>query len=236
MADEARLPSSKSAANLAMALHIENLTVSRGGRTILTELSLSAEVGEAVLLTGANGAGKTTLLRAIAGLLPIAHGTIRLDGSAAEADEGVAENCHFVGHLNGIKPALTVVENATFWAHYLGGPTDGVPRALEQLRMADLAPIQAGYLSAGQKRRLGLTRLLVAPRPVWLMDEPAVSLDVASQALLADAVNRHLSSGGIVVAATHQPLGFSPAREHRLGRFAATGWHDSGAGGEEGAP
>jgi heme exporter protein A len=227
---------SKSAANLAMALHIENLTVARGGRTILAELSLSAKAGEAVLLTGANGAGKTTLLRAIAGLLPIAHGAIRLDGSAAEAGEGVAERCHFVGHLNGIKPALTVAENATFWARYLGGPPDGVSSALEQLRMADLARIQAAYLSAGQKRRLGLTRLLVAPRPVWLMDEPAVSLDVASQELLADAVNRHLSRGGIVVAATHQPLGFVPSREHRLGRFAVTARLASSTIGEEGAP
>jgi heme exporter protein A len=230
------LPIVQSAADLAMALHIENLTVTRGGRTILGELSLTAEAGEAVLLTGANGAGKTTLLRAIAGLLPIAHGTIRLDGSAAEAGEAVAEHCHFVGHLNGIKPALTVAENATFWARYLGGPADGVTRALEQLRMADLAPIHAGYLSAGQKRRLGLTRLLVARRPVWLMDEPAVSLDATSQELLAGAVNRHLASGGIVVAATHQSLGFSPAREHRLGRFTGTERTASDAFGGEGAP
>lgn len=235
MADGAPLPSSKYAASLAMALHIENLTVSRGGRTILTGLSLSAEAGEAVLLTGANGAGKTTLLRAIAGLLPIVEGAIRLDEGVAEIGEGVGERCHFVGHLNGIKPALTVLENAAFWARYLGGPMDGVLRALEQLRMADLATIQAGYLSAGQKRRLGLTRLLVAPRPVWLMDEPAVSLDVASQALLADAVNRHLASGGIVVAATHQPLGFSPVRELRLGRAAAKERRDASVIGDEGA-
>jgi len=219
-----------------MALHIEKLVVSRGGQTILDGLSLSAEAGEAVLLTGANGAGKTTLLRAIAGLLPIADGTIRLDGVAAETGEVVGEFCHFVGHLNGIKPALTVAENAAFWARYLGGATDAVPHALEQFRMADLAPIQAAYLSAGQKRRLGLTRLLVAPRPVWLMDEPAVSLDMASQALLADAVNRHLANGGIAVAATHQPLGFSPAREHRLGRIAAAARRDSNAFGEKGAP
>ncbi len=234
MADRSPLPASLSAALQAMALRIENLTVSRGGRTILAALSLSAEAGEAVLLTGANGAGKTTLLRAIAGLLPFAEGTIRLDEAKGEAGEEVAEYCHFVGHLNGIKPALTVIENAMFWARYLGGTEESVAGALEQLRMGDLAPIQAGYLSAGQKRRLGLTRLLVAPRPVWLMDEPAVSLDVASQALLADAVNRHLTGGGIVVAATHQPLGFSPAREHRLGPAVAPaerGLDVSGEGG-----
>ncbi len=204
-----------------MALHIYNLTVRRGERTILAGLSLSAEAGEALLLTGANGAGKTTLLRAIAGLLPIAEGGIRLDAAGGEDDARVAESCHFIGHLNGIKPGLTVAENAMFWAGYLGGSREGVTSALEHLRMADLAPIQAAYLSAGQKRRLGLSRLLVAPRPVWLMDEPAVSLDTASQALLAEAVNRHLAQGGIVVAATHQPLGFAPAREHRLGRAQA---------------
>jgi len=201
----------------AMALRIDNLTVRRGERIILNGLSLVAEPGEALLLTGANGAGKTTLLRSIAGLLPAVEGTISLDGVALDASEGVGEHCHFIGHLNGVKPALTVAENAQFWARYLGGHTGEVPQALDRFRMADLALVRAGYLSAGQKRRLGLSRLLVAHKPVWLMDEPAVSLDTASQGLLADAVNRHLSEGGIVIAATHQPLGFAPAREHRLG-------------------
>lgn len=204
----------------AMALRIDNLTVRRGERIILNGLSLVAEPGEALLLTGANGAGKTTLLRSIAGLLPAVDGTISLDGVALDANEGVGERCHFIGHLNGVKPALTVAENAQFWARYLGGHVGDVPSALDRFRMADLALVRAGYLSAGQKRRLGLSRLLVAYKPVWLMDEPAVSLDTASQALLADAVNRHLSEGGIVIAATHQPLGFAPAREHRLGHAA----------------
>ncbi|MGE0514341.1 MAG: heme ABC exporter ATP-binding protein CcmA, partial [Hyphomicrobiaceae bacterium] len=196
-----------------MALRIENLTVRRGERAVLSGLSLRVERGEGLLLTGANGVGKTTLIRAVAGLLPIANGVIALDGTGAE-DGSVGEQSHFVGHLNGVKPALTVAENALFWARYLGGSTNNVAAALDQFRLTELAPIRAGYLSAGQKRRLGLSRLLVARRPVWLMDEPAVSLDTASQNLLAEAVNRHLADGGIVVAATHQALGFSPAREH----------------------
>ena len=198
-----------------MTLRIENLTVRRGERTVLAGLSLHAEPGEALLLTGPNGAGKTTLIRAIAGLLPLAGGAIALDGTA-DPDASIAEQAHYVGHLNGLKPALTVAENARFWARYLGGSEDDVGTALAQFRLQELAPIPAAYLSAGQKRRLGLCRLLVARRLLWLMDEPAVSLDKASQALLAEAVNRHLAAGGIVVAATHQPLGFEPARELTL--------------------
>ncbi|MEZ5817015.1 MAG: heme ABC exporter ATP-binding protein CcmA [Hyphomicrobiaceae bacterium] len=201
-----------------MALVVENLTVRRGERTILAGLSLRADAGAALLLTGPNGAGKTTLIRAVAGLLPVAEGRIRLEGTDQDADLEVSERCHYVGHLNGIKPALTVSENALFWANYLGGTMDDVTAALDQFRLLELGPIRAGYLSAGQKRRLGLSRLLVARRPVWLMDEPAVSLDKASQGLLAEAANKHLANGGIVVAATHQPLGFAPAIEHALQR------------------
>jgi heme exporter protein A len=199
-----------------MALIVDNLTVRRGDRAILIGLSFRASRGAAMLLTGPNGAGKTTLLRTIAGLLPPSRGSIRLEGMTMDPDDGIAGQCHFVGHLNAVKPALTVRENAEFWANYLCGRTDQVIQALEHFRMADLASIQAAYLSAGQKRRLGLSRLLVAPRPVWLLDEPAVSLDTASQGLLAEAVNAHLAGGGLTIAATHQPLGFTPSSELRL--------------------
>ena len=201
-----------------MALVVDNLTLKRGERTIIDGLSFRAERGEALLLTGANGSGKTTVLRALAGLLVSDGGRIEFAGGADEGAHGIGEHCHFIGHLNGFRPALTVAENADFWADYLGGSRAGVTAALEHFRLAELAPIQSGYLSAGQKRRLGLARLLLAKRPVWLLDEPAVSLDTASQQLLAEAVGRHLAEGGIVVASTHQPLGFAPAREHRLGR------------------
>ncbi|MDX2159398.1 MAG: heme ABC exporter ATP-binding protein CcmA [Hyphomicrobiaceae bacterium] len=203
-----------------MALVVDNLSVRRGERIVIAALSLRAERGQALLLTGPNGAGKTTLLRTIAGLLAPSEGSIHLaageGSSAGNGDTEVGQQCHFVGHLNGIKSSLSVAENARFWARYLGGPGEGVPAALDRLNLADLAPIRAGYLSAGQKRRLGLARLMLAPRPVWLLDEPAVSLDTASQGLLAATVNAHLADGGIVVAATHQPLGFAPMRELAL--------------------
>ncbi|MBS0242591.1 MAG: heme ABC exporter ATP-binding protein CcmA [Proteobacteria bacterium] len=212
-----------------MSLVIERLTVERGERTIINALSFEARSGTALLLTGPNGAGKTTLLRALAGFLKPRSGTIRLKDAAADPDEGIAGECHYVGHLNGIKPTLSVAENASFWARYLGnaspwGQTHGaapsVPasilEALDRFRLADLASIRAAYLSAGQKRRLGLVRLLLAPRRLWLLDEPAVSLDGPSRDLLAAAANEHLARGGFVLAATHQPLGFEPQSELRL--------------------
>lgn len=204
-----------------MALVVENLTLRRGERTIFSGLSLRAEPGEALLLTGPNGSGKTTLLRALASLLDPSEGRIWLSGGHGGPDDDMAAHCHFVGHLNAVKASLTVTENAVFWSGYLGGPAAGVGPALERFRLADLGSVPTAYLSAGQKRRLGLVRLLLAPRTVWLLDEPAVSLDAASQGLLAIAVNKHLSQGGIVVAATHQPLGFTPARELRLGSDTA---------------
>ncbi len=170
-----------------MTLILDNLTVRRGEREIISGLSLTVGAGQAVLLSGPNGAGKTTLLRAIAGLLPIEDGVLRLSvaaGPDASEDEvvgdEVGERCHYVGHLNAVKAQLTVAENARFWAAYLGGPEAGVAAAIGRLQLSALAGIKAGYLSAGQKRRLGLVRMLVVARPLWLLDEPLVSLDTAS--------------------------------------------------------
>jgi heme exporter protein A len=181
------------------------------------------DAGEALLVTGPNGAGKTTLLRTLAGFLRPVAGRIRLEGGAE--DVTIAEQCHYVGHVNGVKPSLTVAENAAFWSGFLGaawGGTRGrLDGALEAFGLAALRDIPAGYLSAGQRRRAGLMRLVMADRPIWLLDEPTASLDDAAQAMLAGAVNRHLGGGGLVVAATHMPLGFDKARELRLGRAAA---------------
>jgi heme exporter protein A len=193
----------------------DNLTLERGPRTLVEGLSFAVAGGEALVLTGPNGAGKTTLLRAIAGLFSPSAGAIRLDGGAA--DTGVPEQCHFIGHQNGLKSALTVTENLTFWAAYLGqSAPERVTAALERLDLAPLAAIPAGYLSAGQKRRLGLARLLVAERPVWLLDEPTVSLDAVSTGRLSAIVNAHVAGGGIAIAATHLPLGLESARELAL--------------------
>lgn len=203
-----------------MQLVAENLTIERGGRIIVRALSFTAEAGEAVVLTGPNGSGKTTLLRAIAGFLRPVSGFVRLEGGNGELSLG--EQAHFVGHANAVKTSLTVLENVAFWAGYLGSDAaksaqaERIAAALAQFAVQDLASFPAAYLSAGQKRRLGLTRLLVAERPLWLLDEPTVSLDAASTALLSQAVNAHLKRGGLVVAATHLPLGFERAREFNI--------------------
>jgi len=198
-----------------MKLVADRLSSIRGGRKLFSELSFAVEAGEALLLLGPNGAGKTTLIRTIAGLLGPAAGAIRIDGG--DAERSVGEQCHYVGHLNALKSGLTVEENAAFWCRYLGARRDGLDVALEAFGLAHLRDIPAAYLSAGQKRRLSLARVLLAERPVWLLDEPTVSLDSAAQTALARAVEGHLAAGGVVVAATHAPLGLPNSRELHLG-------------------
>lgn len=195
----------------------DNLTVERGERTILRDVSFTAEAGEALVLVGPNGAGKTTLLRTIAGFLRPISGTVRLAGGDSDLTAG--EQAHFVGHANAIKANLSVAENIAFWARYLGGSAGiqaRVEHALDAFAISALSEFPAAYLSAGQRRRCGLARLLVAKRALWLLDEPTVSLDAASTKLLSAAVNAHLEGGGLVIAATHLPLGFAKAREFDL--------------------
>lgn len=207
-----------------LLLHADNLTIERGVRTIISGLSFSAEAGKALLVVGPNGAGKTTLIRTIAGFIAPSAGTIALKGDGQTrdiTDDDVAEHCHYVGHLSGIKASLTAAENLAFWATYLdgGGRTieERVDTALSRFSLAALADYPAGLLSAGQKRRLGLARLCVAERPLWLLDEPTVSLDTASAELLARLIGEHLVNGGLVIAATHLPLGIEEPRYLRLG-------------------
>jgi heme exporter protein A len=198
-----------------MRLTGDKLSSVRGGRTLFADLAFSVDSGGALLLTGPNGAGKTTLIRTIAGLMRPAKGRIALEGGAP--DLPLSEQCHYVGHLSAIKPALSIEENARFWSGFLGGERRALDAALETFGLQALHDIPAGYLSAGQKRRLGLARLLLAERPLWLLDEPTTSLDSAAQAILTGIVNRHLAAGGLAVAATHMALGFANARELRLG-------------------
>jgi heme exporter protein A len=188
--------------------------LSRGGRVIVEGLSFRLDAGQALVLTGPNGSGKTTLLRALAGFLRPASGTVRVGGAEEGREPG--ELSHFVGHLDGIKAHLTVEENLAFWAAYLDGGGD-VEAALDRFALTGLADIPAGYLSAGQKRRLGLARLAAAERPIWLLDEPTVSLDTASVALLVTAIEAHVAKGGLAVIATHVPVGLARAEEIRLG-------------------
>jgi heme exporter protein A len=200
----------------------ENLVLERGGRPVVNGLSLRLDAGSAIVLTGANGSGKSTLLRALAGYLKPTAGSVRVVGVGEDVEAG--EVCHFVGHLDGIKTHLTAAENLAFWAIYLGGGDNvgsRVERALAKFSLDALADIPAGYLSAGQKRRLGLARLAVAPRPLWLLDEPTVSLDAASVDVLVAAINAHLTSGGLAVIATHVPMALAAAQSIRLGRVEA---------------
>jgi heme exporter protein A len=199
----------------------ENLVLERGGRNVVDGLSLLLEPGAALVLTGPNGSGKSTLLRALAGYLRPAAGSVRIAG--ASEDREASEVCHFVGHLDGIKSHLTAAENLAFWATYLGGTVAvgaRVEAALRAFALDALADIPAGYLSAGQKRRLALARLTAAERPLWLLDEPTVSLDAASVEVLIAAINAHLKSGGMAVIATHVPMALAPMQQIRLGRAA----------------
>jgi len=176
-------------------------------------LSLQVKGGSGTTLTGPNGAGKSSLLRILAGFIPPAAGSLRLDGG--DDDTPLGAQCHYVGHLNGVKRAFTLRENLAFWAEYLGG--GDVTRALEMFELGSLSDIPAGLLSAGQSRRLGLARLALAHRPVWLLDEPDVSLDAGSRKILAKILKNHLKGGGIIIAATHTPLGLNLGQELKLG-------------------
>ncbi|WP_072397525.1 heme ABC exporter ATP-binding protein CcmA [Hyphomicrobium sp. CS1GBMeth3] len=214
-----------------MHLHADNLSVERGTRTVIAGLSFTAKAGEALLIVGPNGAGKTTLIRTLAGFITPTAGRITLkdDNDTRDTDEtDVAARCHYVGHLTGVKANLTATENLIFWATYLGqlGNRDAIRNrvddALSHFGLSSLADYPAGLLSAGQKRRLGLARLSVAARPIWLLDEPTVSLDTASTELLARLIQAHLANGGLVIAATHLPLGIEQAAYLRLGTNGST--------------
>jgi heme exporter protein A len=179
-------------------------------------VSFSLAPGEALLVTGPNGAGKTSLLRQIAGLLPLAHGTLRLEGG--EPDAIIPELCHYVGHANAVKASLTVEENLAFWADFLGARTPDLKAALAAFGLESLADLPAGLLSAGQKRRLALARLLAATRPIWLLDEPQTSLDAASVDLLDTALRNHLEAGGIAIVASHAALPTKLGKHLTLGK------------------
>jgi heme exporter protein A len=186
----------------------------RGSRSVFEGINLELSSGEALALIGPNGSGKSSLLRLVAGLLRPAAGRIELAGGAAE--DTPAEKAHYLGHLDAIKPSLTVAENLGFWVRYLGGDIAALPAALAAVSLDGLAGLPAAYLSAGQRRRLSLARLIAVPRPIWLLDEPASALDAAGQERLAALMRDHLTGGGLIVAATHGPLGIE-AKELRLG-------------------
>lgn len=184
----------------------------RGGRPVFSGIDFLLPAGECLAVTGPNGAGKSSLLRQIAGLLPVAAGRLSFDGAS---ERTIAEQAHYLGHLDALKTQLSVAENLKFWIDYLGG-TGEAGAALKRAGLAQLADLPAAFLSAGQRRRLSLARLVAIGRPLWLLDEPASSLDEPAQQMLAALMRDHLAAGGLIVAATHVPLPVA-ARELRMG-------------------
>jgi heme exporter protein A len=192
----------------------QHLRCVRGGREIFAGLSLEVSGGEALAIVGANGAGKTSLLRMIAGLLSWAEGTLDLTGG--DTDLTLPEQAHYLGHRDALKPSLSVRENLTFWRDFLGGDRSDIAGSVAAVGLAHAIDLPAAYLSAGQRRRLSFARLLAVKRPVWLLDEPLSALDAAGQALVAGLMGDHLGRGGMILAATHGPLGID-TREMRIG-------------------
>jgi heme exporter protein A len=206
-----------------MRLSAWDLAIERGGRRLFGGLSFEAVAGAALIVTGPNGAGKSSLLRALCGFLPLQAGGFALEGG--DAERTVGEQAHYLGHADGVKGALTASENLAFCAAMLGGDSSLAAQraALARVGLAHAIDFPVRLLSAGQRRRVALARLLVADRPLWLLDEPATALDAAAQSALAAIMTTHLHGGGLIVAAAHAPLGLERAQELRLGAEGATG-------------
>ena len=199
-----------------MHLRAADLACRRGGREVFTGVGFVVGAGEALAVTGRNGAGKSSLLRLLAGYIRPAGGRLWLDGGDPELS--IAEQAHYLGHQDAVKPSLSVAENLRFWVAFLGGGASKVEEVLESIGLGGIATLPAAYLSAGQRRRLSIARLVAVKRPIWLLDEPASTLDAAGSDRLAGFMQSHVAEGGLIVAATHGALGLSSIQELSLDR------------------
>jgi heme exporter protein A len=197
-----------------MRLSATDLACRRGGRDVFAGVSFSVASGESLTIRGRNGAGKSSLLRMVVGLVRVAGGRLSLEGGDPEL--GVGEQAHYLGHLDALKPSLSVEENLRFWSAFLGATVSDLSEPLRTVGLDALADLPAAYLSAGQRRRLSIARLLAVKRSLWLLDEPTSTLDTAAQRRLGEIMQAHLAGGGLILAATHGPLELDGARELNL--------------------
>ncbi|ANK93533.1 MULTISPECIES: heme ABC exporter ATP-binding protein CcmA [Rhizobium] len=207
-----------------MHLTAENLAARRGDDLIFVNLSFHLAAGEALVLTGRNGSGKSTLLRVLAGLLRPEKGTVVFHGDGSREGQHPGEVSHYLGHRNAMKNELTVAENLDFWRTFLDETETSAGLSLEEaaeaVGLSGITHLPFGYLSAGQQRRFAFAKLLVAHRPVWILDEPTAALDASADRLFAGLIEAHLAKGGILLAATHQPLGLKNMQELKMTGFA----------------
>jgi len=197
-----------------MRLTAVELACQRGGRDVFAGVSFAVSSGEALTISGRNGAGKSSLLRIVIGLLRAAAGRLSLEGGDPELS--IAEQAHYLGHQDALKGSLSVAENLRFWTGFLGTKAADLSGPLETVGLAALAGLPAAYLSAGQRRRLSIARLIAVPRSIWLLDEPTSTLDTTAQQRLGELMQAHLAGGGLIVAASHGPIGLEKTQVLRL--------------------
>lgn len=197
-----------------MRLSAVDLACHRGGREVFSGIGFGVAAGQALAVTGRNGAGKSSLLRLVAGFIRPAGGRLWLEGGDSELS--IAEQAHYLGHQDAVKPSLSVAENLRFWVAFFDGGAVKVENVLESVGLGGIAALPAAYLSAGQRRRLSIARLLAVKRPIWLLDEPASTLDAAGKDRLTGFMQSHLADGGLILAATHGALGLSATQELSL--------------------